>query len=217
MASARWESLKNDIAAIGAISALVLSAVSFYWSYFYTKHDLEVTVTSVSYNTNQGEVYMTVAFSNDGNRDAALLRVEPALWSLRKGAKKPDWAPLDTRIAKDVPLTDPKVPATVKAGGVEVIRLAARLTAENAESAAVASQGSAYLGIIVATMKSDGKLYLVQHPVARLAVDASGHIHGAEPTIHRSLFGFSNLAGAPPGDQLQENEKTPFVWADERN
>ena len=32
-----------------------------------------------------------------------------------------------------------------------------------------------------------------------------------------SLGGFANLEGAPPGDQLQENEKTPFVWADQRN
>lgn len=211
------ESLKNDIAAIGALVALLLSATSFYWSYFYTKHDLEVTVTSVSFNTNQGEVYMTVAFSNDGNRDAVLLRVEPALWSKRKGADKPDWSPLDTRVAKDVPLADPKVPMTVKAGGVEVVRLASRLTADDAESATVASQGGAFLGIIVASMKSDGKLYLVQHPVARLSVDNTGHIHGAEATIHRTLFGFANDAGTPPGDQLQENEKTPFVWADQRN
>ena len=110
-----WESLKNDIAAIGALVALLLSAISFYWSYFYTKHDLEVTVTSVSFNTNLGELYMTVAFSNDGNRDAAMLRVEPALWSQRKGQKTAEWAALDTRVAKDVPLTDPKVPMTVKA------------------------------------------------------------------------------------------------------
>lgn len=217
MAKLDWESLKNDIAAIGALIALLFSTISFYWSYFYTKHDLEVTVTSVSFNTNQGEVYMTVAFSNDGNRDAALLRVEPALWSKRKNADKPEWSALDTKVARDVPLSDPKVPMTVKAGGVEVIRLAAKLTADDAEAAAVASQHGAFLGIIVASMKSDGKLYLLQHPVARLAVDSTGHIHGAEPTIHRSLYGFANLDGTPPGDQLQENEKTPFVWADQRN
>ena len=72
-------------------------------------------------------------------------------------------------------------------------------------------------GVIVATMNSDGKLYLVQHPVARLDIDTSGHIRGAVPTIHRSLGGFANSEGTPPGDQLQENEKTPFVWADQRN
>ena len=60
---------------------------------------------------------MTVAFSNGGNRDAALLRVEPALWSQRTG-KKAAWAPLDTKVAKDVPLTDPKVPLIIRAGGV---------------------------------------------------------------------------------------------------
>jgi hypothetical protein len=217
MKKVNWESLKNDIAAIGALVALVLSAVSFYWSYFYTKQNLEVTVTSVSFNTNQGEVYMTVAFSNDGNRDAALLRVEPALWSKHKGHDKPEWDSLDTKVAADVPLADPKVPMTVKAGGVEVIRLAAKLTADDAEGATVASEGGAFLGLIVASMKSDGKLYLLQHPVARLSVDTRGRIHGAQATIHRSLFGFSNLAGAPPGDEQQENEKTPFVWADQHN
>src|SRR5689334_1862244 len=148
MAKLDWESLKNDIAAIGALIALLLSTISFYWSYFYTKHDLEVTVTSVSFNTNLGELYMTVAFSNDGNRDAALLPVEPALWLQRKGQKTADWSALDTKVAKDVPLSDPKVPMTVKAGGVEVIRLAAKLTAEDAETAAMASQGGAFLGII---------------------------------------------------------------------
>jgi hypothetical protein len=215
MATLRWESLKNDIAAIGALVALVLSAASFYWSYFYTKQQLDVTVTSVSFNTNQGEVYMTVAFSNGGNRDAALLRVEPALWSMRAGAKAAEWAPLDTKVGADVPLADPKVPAIVKAGGVEIIRLAAKLSAAQAESASVASQSGAFLGIVVATMDSDGKLYLVQNPVARLNVDAKGRIHGAEPTIHRSLGGFANHAGTPPGDQRTDNEKTPFVWADE--
>ena len=216
MAKLKWANAQNDIAAIGALVALVLSAVSFYWSYIYTKQQLDVTVTSVSFNTNQGEMYMTVAFSNGGNRDAALLRVEPALW-LQKNGKKAEWAPLDTKIAKDVPLTDPKVPLIIRAGGVEVVRLSAKLTAEAAEHSAVAAQGGAYLGVIVATMNSDGKLYLVQHPVARLDIDASGHIRGAEPTIHRSLGGFANSEGSPPGDQLQKNEKTPFVWADERN
>jgi len=217
VAKINWDSLKSDLAAIGALIAMALSAVSFYWSYIYTKQQLDVTVTSVSYSTNQGEVYMTVAFSNGGNRDAALLRVEPALWSTRTGAEKAEWVPLDTKVAKDVPLTDPKVPSIVKAGGVEVVRLAAKLTAADAERATVAQQGGAFLGIVVATMDSDGKLYLLQNPVVQLAVDSSGRIHGAKPTIHRSLGGFTNLDGAPPGDQRQDNEKTPFVWADQHN
>ena len=210
------ESLKNDIAAYGAVIALLLSAVSFYWSYIYTKDDLTLTVTEVSFVTNQGEVYMTVAFSNGGNRDAALLRVEPALWLQRANKQKPEWVPLTTKINPAMPLTNPKVPDIVKAGGIEIVSLSAKLPTDDAERAA-ATQGGAFLGVIVATMKSDGKLYLVQHPVARLDIDAAGHISGAAPTIHRSLGGFVNLEGTPPGDQLQENEKTPFVWADQRN
>ena len=213
----RWEQIKGDLTAVLAIAAFGLSALSFYVSYFYTKQKLEVTVTSLSYNTNQGEVYMTVAFSNGGNRDAAVLRAEPALWTERRGKKAAEWASLDRQIAPDVPLSDPRVPVVVKAGGVEVVTVASKLTPEDAESAVVASEGGAYLGLVAATMDSDGKLYRLEHPVARLDVDKSGHIRGADPAIHRSLGGFANLEATPPGDRLQQNEKTPFVWADQRN
>jgi hypothetical protein len=58
---------------------------------------------------------------------------------------------------------------------------------------------------------------MLQHAVAQLQVDSAGRIHGAKAAIHKSLPGFANLEGPPPGDQLQENEKTPFVWADQHN
>jgi hypothetical protein len=212
-----WESLKNDMTAIISVAALALSGLSFYVSYFYKSQQLELTITDVSYITNQGEVYMTVAFSNGGNRDAALLRVEPALWSKKNDKSQPEWMALDTKVAPDVPLTDPKVPLIVKAGGVEVVKLSARLTHDDAEHALVEKQAGAFLGVVVATMNSDGNLYKVQHPVARLDIDTAGRIRGAAPTIHQSLQGFKNVEGTPPGDQLQENEKTPFVWADQRN
>jgi len=214
---ASFKGFKDELSWILALAAFLLSGASFYVSYFYKSQELDIQVTSVSFNTNQGELYMTVAFSNGGNRDAALLRVEPALWSQRKDAATPDWKALDTKVDKDVPLADPKVPATVKAGGVEVIRLAAKLTADDAEAAAHATKDGAYLGVTIASMNSDGNLYLVQHPVARLTLDAAGHIKGAQATIHRSLAGFSNTEAGPPGDQMQENEKTPFVWADQHN
>ena len=136
MAIMNWESLKNDMTAIISVAALALSGISFYVSYFYKSQDLEVMVTAVSYNTNQDEVYMTVAFSNGGNRDAALLRVEPAIWQKRGDKPNAEWIALDTRVGPTVPLTDPKVPAVVKAGGVEVVRLSAKLSHDNAERAA---------------------------------------------------------------------------------
>ena len=74
---------RMDITTLVALMALAISGLSFYRSYIYTKQQLDVTVTEVSYMTNEGELYMTVAFSNGGNRDAALLRVEPALWGRR--------------------------------------------------------------------------------------------------------------------------------------
>src|SRR5436190_1250841 len=119
-----------DVGTLMALLALAISGLSFYRSYLYTKQDLEVTVTQVSYVTNQG---------------------------------------------------------------------------------------GAYLGIRVATMNSDGNLYLLEHAVVRLSVDREGRIQRAEPAIHRTLRGFEDLQGAPPGDKLQSNKRTPFVWADEHS
>ena len=67
---------RMELTTILALCALGVSGLSFYRSYIYTKQQLDLTVTEVSYVTNQGELYMTVAFANGGNRDAALLRVE---------------------------------------------------------------------------------------------------------------------------------------------
>jgi hypothetical protein len=211
--TAGWRA-RIDLTAVMAILALSLSGLNFYRTYIYTKQQLDVTVTEVSYVTNQGELYMIVAFSNAGNRDAALLRVEPALWSHR-GKQAPAWVPLVGKVHPDIPLTAPKTPAIVKAGGVEVVTLSAKLNPADAEAAVVASDGLAFIGVRVATMNSDGNLYLVQHAVARLSIDHQGRIHGAEPAIDRSLSGFADLDGTPPGDTLQANKKTPFVWADE--
>jgi hypothetical protein len=213
---ANWRA-RLDVNLVLALMALAISGLSFYRSYIYTKQQLEVTVTEVSYVTNQGELYMTVAFSNGGNRDAALLRAEPALWG-RRGKSDPEWLALADKVHPDIPVTSPKTPLVVKAGGVEVLTLSTKLDAADAEQARLASQhGAAFLGIRVETMNSDGNLYLLQHPVAELVIDKSGRIQGAKPAIHQSLSGFDDVLGAPPGDQMQSNKKTPFVWADEQS
>jgi hypothetical protein len=204
-----------DFGAVMAILALAISSLSFYRSYLYTKQDLQITVTEVSYMTNQGGVYMTIAFSNGGNRDAAVLRVEPALWA--KGAQQDAWRALVDKVHPDIAVTVPRTPLIVKAGGVEVAKLSAMLTAEDAERSAIASEGGAFLGIRVATMNSDGNLYLLEHAVARLTLDSHGHVKGAEPAIHQTLHGFEDVRVAPPGDRLQANKKTPFVWADQES
>src|SRR5215831_14126156 len=100
----KWEALKNDMTAIISVAALALSGLSFYVSYFYKNQKLELTITNVSYAPNQGEVYVTVAFSNAGNRDAALLRAEPALWSRASDKAQPQWNTLDTKVSPDIPL-----------------------------------------------------------------------------------------------------------------
>ena len=212
--TARWRT-RMDLTAIVAVSALAISGLSFYRSYIYTNQQLDVTVTEVSYVTNRGELYMTVAFSNGGNRDAALLRVEPAVWG-RRSKPDPEWLPLVERVHPNIPVTAPKMPTIVKAGGVDVITLSTMLNPGDAEKAGVSTQGGgAFLGVRVATMNSDGNLFFLQHPVARLLIDRQGRIHGAEPAVHRSLSGFLDLEGAPPGDMQQSNKKTPFVWAEE--
>jgi len=198
-----------------SVLAIVISALGYYRSYIYTKQDLQVTVTEVSYLTNQGELYISVAFSNGGNRDAAVLRIEPALWT-GDAASKNGWRPLVNRVHPNIPVTAPKTPMTVKAGGVEVITLSAMLDPTDAERSSLAAEGGAFLGIRVATMNSDGNLYLLEHAVARLDIDRAGRIHGADPAIHQTLSGFADTHSGPPGDRLQSNKKTPFVWADQR-
>lgn len=210
----RWRT-RMDLTATLALAAFAMSAFSFYRSYLYIKQQLDVTVTEVSYVTNQGELYMTVAFANGGTRDAALLRLEPALWG-RHGKSNPEWLPLDQQVDPDIPLTSPKIPLVIKAGGVDVIKLAVKLEAGDAEQALVAPQGGAFLGLRAATMNSDGNLYLLEHPVARLVLDSEGRIQSAEPSIHQTLSAFTDIEAAPPGDMLQTNKKTPFVWAERR-
>jgi len=205
-----------ELTTLVAVGALVLSVLGFYRSYIYEKQALDITVTEVSYVTNQGELYMTVAFANGGNRDAALLRVEPALWT-RRNSKDAEWIPLTEKVDPNIPVTVPRTPTVIRAGGIELVTLSARMVPVEAERAVSSSQGGAFVGIRVATMNSDGNLYLLHHPVARLLLDQQGKIRGAEPTIHRSLSGFSDFDGAPPGDMLQSNKKTPFVWADEHS
>ncbi len=203
-----------DLTQSASIIALALSLLSFYRSYFYVNQQLDVTVTEVSYGTNRGELYMTVAFSNSGNRDAAVLRVEPALWA--RGSKPaPEWVPVVQPVAPEIPVVMPRTPLVVKSGGVEVLTLSTMLNAAEAEKTLVSSQDGAFLGIRVATMNSDGNLYLLEHPVARLLIDKKGRIVGADPAIHRTLSGFSDLQAVPPGDSITPNKQTPFVWADE--
>lgn len=203
-----------DITQSASIIALAISLVSFYRSYFYVNQELAVTVTEVSYGTNRGELYMTVAFSNGGNRDAAVLRIEPALWGT--GSKpQPEWLPVVAQVDPQIPVVAPRTPLVVKSGGVEVLRLATLLDAGDVEKTGASGRGGAFIGIRVATMNSDGNLYLLEHAVARLTVAADGRILKADPAIHRTLSGFADLQGVPPGDSLTTNKQTPFVWADE--
>src|SRR5215510_9906438 len=122
---------KIDLTATVAVLALAISALNFYRSFIYTKQQLDVTVTEVSYVTNQGELYMTVAFANGGNREAALLRLEAALWA-RHGKPNPEWVPLVQKVDPNIPVTVPKTPFVIRAGGVEVVTLSAKLDADDA-------------------------------------------------------------------------------------
>ena len=203
-----------DITQSASIIALAVSLLSFYRSYFYVNQELAVTVTEVSYGTNRGELYMTVAFSNGGNRDAAVLRIEPALWANASNGKA-EWKPLVEPVDPQIPLVAPRTPLVVKSGGVEVLRLSTLLDAADVEKTGPSTQGGAFLGVRVATMNSDGNLYLLEHPVARLDLAADGRILKADPAIHRTLSGFSDVYLAPPGDSLTANKQTPFVWAEE--
>ena len=148
-----------ELTTVVAICALSLSGLSFYRSYIYEKQQLDITVTEVSDVTNQGELYMTVAFANGGNRDAALLRVEPALWGHRN-KKEAEWIPLTAKVHPDIAVTSPKTPTVIRAGGVEMVTLSAKLDPVDAEHALTVTQDGAFVGIRVATMNSSGNLFL---------------------------------------------------------
>src|ERR1700704_750801 len=97
---ASWRA-RMDLNMVLAISAFLLSGLGFYRSYYYKSNELAVTATEVSSVTNAGGLDMTVAFSNGGNRDAALLRVEPALWGRRADKAEPAWIPLIRKVHSD--------------------------------------------------------------------------------------------------------------------
>lgn len=115
-----------NLTAVATLVALALSLYNFYRSYLYVHQQLDVTVTEVSYSTNLGELYLIVALSNPGNRDAAVLRVEPALWVTTKDGKS-EFEALSTRVSPDIPVTEPRTPTVVRAGGVELVRLSTLL------------------------------------------------------------------------------------------
>lgn len=202
-----------NLTAVATIVALLLSLYNFYRSYLYVSEQLDVTVTEVSYMTNKGELYMILAFSNPGNRDAAVLRVEPLLWTPGETAA-PSWAALAEKVP-DIPLTAPRTPMIVRAGGVEVVTLTTQVDPKDVEAATVAALGGSFVGIRVATMNASGNLYQLEHAVAQLQTGPQGNVLSARPTIHRTLPGFSEIQGPPPGDLRTATRQTPFVWADE--
>src|SRR3954447_24661724 len=130
-----------ELGTVLAVAALLVSGLSFYRGYLYTKQDLEITVTEVSYVTNQGGVYITIAFSNGGNRDAAVLRVEPALWT---GENTPQaaWKALLDKGHPEIPLTSPRTPLVVKSwrGGSRQARRDARSCRRGEQLARVAGR-----------------------------------------------------------------------------
>ena len=119
------------------------------------------------------------------------MRVEPALWNPDR-KPQPAWIALVDKVHPNIPVTAPKMPLIVKAGGVEIVTLSALLSPSDAERSSLPTSGGAFLGFRVATMNSDGNLYLLEHAVARLALDRDGHIQDAEPAIHQTLSGFED-------------------------
>src|SRR5262245_6832777 len=159
-----------DSAKLLSLCAILLSAFSSYRTFFFVKHDLQVIASEVSYDTDHSGLYMKVAFSNAGNRDAAALRAEPTLWKDAGSANGGEqWMPLSDPVDSHIPVTLPMTPFTVKAGGVEVVMLSVTLDPSIAEAAAI--DGATFLGIRVNTMASTGDLYHVEHPVTRLKLD----------------------------------------------
>src|SRR5262245_24240812 len=128
-----------DFARVLSLCAILLSAFSSYRTFLFVKHDLQIIASEVSYNTDHSGLYMKVAFSNAGNRDAAVLRAEPTLWTrdARSANGVEEWMPLSDPVDSRIPVTLPMTPFTVKAGGVEVVTLSVTLAPSSAEAASI--------------------------------------------------------------------------------
>ena len=104
----------------------------------------------------------------------------------------------------------------MKSGGVEVVTLSTLLNPAEAEQTLVSLDGGAFLGIRVATMASDGNLYLIEHPVARLNIDKAGRILSADGRHSQdAAWAFRPPAIAARAKRSPSNKQTPFVWAEE--
>lgn len=204
-----------NLTAVATVVALALSLVNFYYSFFYVSNDVSVTVTEVIYDPNTAQLYMTVALANGGNRDAALLRVEPVLW--RAGAE-PDarWQALEQPIAANIPLISPATPLVIKAGAVAVTASSTLLDATAAEAQRDTARGGIYLGVRVGMVDAEGHRFLVAHPVARLVTDDSGRTLRGEAVISGSFPAFSARSTEPPGRSPDQAEAGPYVWSHER-
>ena len=145
------------IMALTLVGRQLLSEAAFARSSSSTSRSPEV---SSQHERPAWTLHDAVAFSNGGNRDAALLRIEPALWG-RRDTPNLRWVPIVGRVHADIPPTDPKVPTIIKA--VEASRSSrwrrrSSCAASDVEEPWHCHSGSAFLGIRVATMNSGSEI-----------------------------------------------------------
>ena len=88
-----------NLTAVATIVALLLSVFNFYFNYLYVSNRLAVTSTEAGYDWNG--LYMTVVVSNGGNQDAAILRIEPVLWSPDAASCDVRWKRLEAQVHYD--------------------------------------------------------------------------------------------------------------------
>jgi hypothetical protein len=195
-----------NLTAVATVVALLLSVFNFYFSYLYVSNRLAVTSTEAGYDWNG--LYMTVVVSNGGNRDAAILRIEPALWSPGETACDKRWQRLETQVHPEVPIVSPKTPMVLKAGGVAVLELSALLPFPDVERMRLEAEQGTFVGIRVVAVSSDGRRYQLERPVVRLDTRASS----AAATIPGTVDAFAISCEGPPGTPPPSADEGPYVW-----
>ena len=199
---ARW----LNLTAVATLVALLLSVFNFYISYLYVSNRLAVTSTDAGYDWNG--LYMTVVVSNGGNRDAAILRIEPALWSPGERSCDTRWQRLEAQVHPEIHIVSPKTPMVLKAGGVAVLELSALLPFRDVERMRLEAEQGTFVGIRVVAVSSDGRRYQLERPVARLDTRTSN----VSAAIAGTVDAFAISCQEPPGTPPPSADAGPYVW-----
>jgi hypothetical protein len=185
-----------------SVLALLVSALGFYFSNLRVSHKFHLTTAAVETDHNNLKtITFKLIVSNPGNRDAALLNVEPVVWMMATEAMKQDMD-LNRRILERhpslndgaalpmsdnewLPLQDQKrsdLPTIVKPGSISVVTVSGTLDEVLADPSHIytkvlngKSDAAIAFGANVLSADSYGTRYRIKAPIAYYGLGALKH------------------------------------------